>query len=249
FEHSGENLEYAGQQCCGQQILESMRLDQRDHDERHGSGGGGNHAGASAGKGDHDCNAEGRVEADLRVDPGNDGKGDCFRNECKRHDQACEQIAPHVGEPLLINILTKHGGYEVSIKRDTVAHPGTAHVDASLYRRLRWGPLVSPQHVEQELVAMPCRFLLGRYLHAARAPWLLGLMMLYAVLSLWPAGAAQAQAAASCNNGQPVRFADQNWESANFMTHVYIRVLNDVFGCATEIVPGTPAAAEAALSQ
>src|SRR5690606_17242665 len=32
-------------------------------------------------------------------------------------------------------------------------------------------------------------------------------------------------------------------------THVYVRILNDVFSCRTEIVPGTPAAAEAALSQ
>jgi ABC-type proline/glycine betaine transport system, permease component len=53
----------------------------------------------------------------------------------------------------------------------------------------------------------------------------------------------------ACNSGKPVRFADQNWESASFLTHVFVRILHDVFSCQTEIVPGTPAAAEAALGQ
>src|SRR5690606_11380916 len=64
------------------------------------------------------------------------------------------------------------------------------------------------------------------------------------------ASPAQAQApTAQCNQGQPVRFADQNWESAAFTTHVFVRILRDAFACETEIVPGTPAAAEAALAQ
>ena len=73
-----------------------------------------------------------------------------------------------------------------------------------------------------------------------------------ALILVWvctPSGSAHAMQPLSCNNGQPVRFADQNWESASFMTHVFVRILNDVFDCKTEIVPGTPAAAEAALAQ
>lgn len=77
------------------------------------------------------------------------------------------------------------------------------------------------------------------------------LIWLIAMVCLLPGGApvARAQDGASCNNGQPVRFADQNWESAAFTTHVFVRILRDAFGCETEIVPGTPAAAEAALAQ
>src|SRR5690606_22803844 len=60
---------------------------------------------------------------------------------------------------------------------------------------------------------------------------------------------AVARAPGSCYDGQPVRFADQNWESAAFTTHVFVRILKEAFGCQTEIVPGTPAAAEAALAQ
>ena len=93
---------------------------------------------------------------------------------------------------------------------------------------------------------MRCRSLHASYLHAG---WSALLITLCVLLSAWPSGPAHAQTAADCNNGEPVRFADQNWESASFMTHVYVRILNDVFGCRTEIVPGTPAAAEAALSQ
>lgn len=72
------------------------------------------------------------------------------------------------------------------------------------------------------------------------------LLWLLAASCLAPAAYAQSP---SCNGGQPVRFADQNWESASFTTHVFVRILRDAFGCDTEIVPGTPAAAEAALAQ
>lgn len=77
------------------------------------------------------------------------------------------------------------------------------------------------------------------------------LLVLFCLLQVFPASArAQTEPeASSCNAGQPVRFADQNWESAAFITHVFVRVLRDAFGCSTEIVPGTPAAAEAALAQ
>jgi glycine betaine/proline transport system substrate-binding protein len=60
--------------------------------------------------------------------------------------------------------------------------------------------------------------------------------------------AARAQAA-SCNDGQPVRLADLNWESASFTTHVVRKLLAAGYGCATEIVPGASAAIESALAQ
>jgi glycine betaine/proline transport system substrate-binding protein len=59
-------------------------------------------------------------------------------------------------------------------------------------------------------------------------------MLLLAVASA-PATAQQG----ACNGGQPVKLADQTWESATFTMHE----------CKTEIVPGTPAATESALAQ
>lgn len=83
----------------------------------------------------------------------------------------------------------------------------------------------------------------------SRQRWL-ALLLLCLSLLCWPFSGVQAQAALNaCNNGQAVRFADQNWESAAFTTHVLVRILRDAFGCETEIVPGTPAATEAALAQ
>lgn len=85
--------------------------------------------------------------------------------------------------------------------------------------------------------------------NARAAALLQGLLMLSCVLVLLFAHSRVFAQSPACNDGHPVRFADQNWESASFTTHVLVRILTDVFGCATEIVPGTPAAAEVALSQ
>lgn len=52
-----------------------------------------------------------------------------------------------------------------------------------------------------------------------------------------------------CNNGQPVKFAALTWESAAFTTQVLAALLQDGYGCKTDIVPGTPAAIETALAQ
>ncbi|WP_233154721.1 glycine betaine ABC transporter substrate-binding protein [Candidimonas nitroreducens] len=72
-------------------------------------------------------------------------------------------------------------------------------------------------------------------------------------MGLWLAcllqmGCARAQAA-PCNDGQPVRFAQQGWESADFTTNVLQEILRKAYGCKTETVPGTPAATETALTQ
>lgn len=81
------------------------------------------------------------------------------------------------------------------------------------------------------------------------AALLQGLLMLLGLLILLHAPSRAFAQSPPCNDGQAVRFADQNWESASFTTHILVRILTDVFGCTTEIVPGTPAAAEVALSQ
>ncbi len=95
------------------------------------------------------------------------------------------------------------------------------------------------------VLRVPATFRLGAFLSA-----LLFALFCFILFSSPPAqAAAPSGQAAGCNGGQPVRFADQNWESASFTTHVLVRILQDAFGCDTEIVPGTPAAAEAALAQ
>ena len=52
-----------------------------------------------------------------------------------------------------------------------------------------------------------------------------------------------------CNGGQPIKFAGQTWESAEFTTNILRQILKDAYGCKTETVPGTPAATETALTQ
>lgn len=74
----------------------------------------------------------------------------------------------------------------------------------------------------------------------------LGIAMV-ALFWLW-SSSVSAQAL-SCNAGQPVKLADQTWESATFTMHVIKELLEIGYGCTTEIVPGTPAATESALAQ
>lgn len=76
-------------------------------------------------------------------------------------------------------------------------------------------------------------------------------MKLLLVLLVWvfasaPASAAQAS---QCNQGEPIRFASQTWESAEFTMNLLQRILEDAYGCKTEAVPGTAAATETALTQ
>ena len=74
--------------------------------------------------------------------------------------------------------------------------------------------------------------------------WVAGMLV---CLSSLCATAATAQTAA-CNSGQPIKFAGQTWESASFTTNVLALLLQQGYGCKTEIVPGTPAATETALA-
>lgn len=75
-------------------------------------------------------------------------------------------------------------------------------------------------------------------------------MRLLLVLLVWvlvsvPAGAQ----ALPCNQGEPVRFAGQTWESAEFTMNVLQQILEKAYDCKTEAVPGTAAATETALTQ
>jgi len=71
------------------------------------------------------------------------------------------------------------------------------------------------------------------------------LCMLVLAVASAPATAQQG----ACNGGQPVKLADQAWESATFTMHVIQALLETAYECKTEIVPGTPAATESALAQ
>lgn len=48
---------------------------------------------------------------------------------------------------------------------------------------------------------------------------------------------------------EPIRMADQTWESASFTTQVIAMILEHGYGCTVDIVPGTAAATESALVQ
>src|SRR5690554_2434932 len=74
--------------------------------------------------------------------------------------------------------------------------------------------------------------------------WLVTLLVLVSV----SANAAQTAESAGCGP-EPIRMADQTWESASFTTHVIHQILTHGYGCDVEIVPGTPAAIESALVQ
>ncbi len=99
LEDPGQDFQDPGEDGGGQQIFQAIVLDQRDHDQRHGAGGRRDHARPAADKGDHDGDTEGGIETHFGVNPGDDGKGDGFRDEGQRHDHACQQVATDVAEP------------------------------------------------------------------------------------------------------------------------------------------------------
>jgi len=76
--------------------LQAVIAHQRDHQEGHRAGGRRDHSRPAAGEGDDDCDAERRIDADLRVDAGDDREGDCLGNQRQRDDQAGEQVAADI---------------------------------------------------------------------------------------------------------------------------------------------------------
>src|SRR5690554_6615192 len=77
-------------------------------------------------------------------------------------------------------------------------------------------------------------------------------VMLTASLLVSMAQAASLTAHASQSgvcDSEPIRMADQTWESASFTTQVIRLILIHGYGCNVDVVPGTTAATESALSQ
>lgn len=62
-------------------------------------------------------------------------------------------------------------------------------------------------------------------------------------------GLSSASHASSCSTDPLVKIADLSWESAQFSTALYERILRQGYGCQVERVPGTSAALENALAQ
>lgn len=67
------------------------------------------------------------------------------------------------------------------------------------------------------------------------------------LLALCMGASAQAGQTPSCGD-QPVRMADQTWESASFTTQLIRLILTYGYGCDVDVVPGTTAATESALA-
>jgi glycine betaine/proline transport system substrate-binding protein len=61
--------------------------------------------------------------------------------------------------------------------------------------------------------------------------------------------AAAAPASTWCAGGKTVNFAGLNWESARFLTEVMRYVLEQGYGCKTDVLPGTSIAMELALAR
>ncbi|MNN41565.1 hypothetical protein D3C81_1556890 [compost metagenome] len=78
-----------------------MILDQRGDQQRHRARRGGNHAGPAAHDGGDHGNGEGRVQADLRIDAGDQRKRERFRNQGQGDHGACEQVATDIRQPFL----------------------------------------------------------------------------------------------------------------------------------------------------
>lgn len=99
LEPAGDELDNAGEQRRGEQVLQAVIVHEVDDKQGDRTGRGGDHAAPAADKGDGHGDAERSVEADLWVDAGDDGKGDGLRDEGEGDDGAGEEIADGVAEP------------------------------------------------------------------------------------------------------------------------------------------------------
>ena len=77
-----------------------MRMHKRRDDERDRAGSGRNHRRTAAGKGDDDADDEGGKQADLRIDAGDEGKGNDLGDQGEGGDSAGEHFAHGIGGPL-----------------------------------------------------------------------------------------------------------------------------------------------------
>ena len=77
-----DDLNDTGEQHSGNEVIQAIVAGHRGDDESDGAGGGGDHRGTTAGESDDDGHDNGGEQAHCRVDAGEDGEGDGFRNQC-----------------------------------------------------------------------------------------------------------------------------------------------------------------------
>ncbi len=82
-----------------------MVLHQCDHQQGHSACGGRNHTRAPPYESDNHSDAERGVEANLRINSGDDRKGDGLRDQSQCHDEAGENVATYIGQPVLLDCL------------------------------------------------------------------------------------------------------------------------------------------------
>lgn len=97
---TGDDLQRAGQKRRREQVLQAVILDQGDHDQGHRAGRRRDHALSTTGERDHHGNAERGIQADLRIDPGDDRERDGLRNQGQGHDQPGQHIGTRIGQPM-----------------------------------------------------------------------------------------------------------------------------------------------------
>ncbi|CZY05735.1 Uncharacterised protein [Enterobacter hormaechei] len=110
---AGRQLQYAGQRRGRQQILQAVVFYKRDQQQRHRTGGGRYHCRTAAEEGHNQGNTERRVEPDLRVDSGDDGKGDRFGNKRERDHNTGKDVTTDVTQPVLTRRGQQHSHFSV----------------------------------------------------------------------------------------------------------------------------------------
>ena len=81
-------------------ILHAMIVDEPGHQYGGGGGRGRDHGRPAAGEGDDAGDHHRGVEADLRIDTGDDRKADGLRDERERHDEAGQDLDTRVSDPV-----------------------------------------------------------------------------------------------------------------------------------------------------
>jgi glycine betaine/proline transport system substrate-binding protein len=76
--------------------------------------------------------------------------------------------------------------------------------------------------------------------------WMRAACVALAASALWPAAA---HAGSWCASGKPVHFAGVTWESGSFTTEVLRYIAEKGYGCKTDVIPGSTAATETALTR
>ncbi|QTK78964.1 hypothetical protein AT6N2_C1179 [Agrobacterium tumefaciens] len=100
FYKARQNLQHAHEDGGGEEILQPVFLDERNHQDGRGGGCRRDHARSAAGEGGNAGDRKGGEQPHLRIDPGDDGKADGFGNEGECHDDAGKEIAANIGKPL-----------------------------------------------------------------------------------------------------------------------------------------------------